>query len=202
MLKKTAEIITYLFNPLILPLAGVFIILNSGLYDLAIPEKGKWLIYLIIFTSTFLLPLSILPFFYYLKLIDSFMINEKRARILPLIITFIIYYITFLIFYHKIPLHFVVTEFIHGTAFAVFFIIIISFFWKISIHLVGFGGLLALLLFISFSYKVDLMYLIMIVLFISGLTAAARLYLQHHNLIQIYMGFILGFITITGFLVF
>lgn len=202
MVKKIAELVTYLFNPLILPLAGVLVILNSGIYDLTIPDSGKWLIYLIVFTSAFLLPLSILPFFYYLKLIDSLMITEKRARILPLAVTFIVYYLTFLVFHHKIPLHFVVTEFIHGTAFAVFFIILISFFWKISIHMVGFGGILALLLYISFTYGVDLMYLIIGLVCITGITAAARLYLHHHNPAQIYLGFMLGFITITGFLVF
>ena len=62
--------------------------------------------------------------------------------------------------------------------------------------MVGFGGLIALIIFISFYLKVNLtFYLILTVLF-SGITGSARLYLKAHTPFEIYIGFVTGLILV------
>ncbi len=62
--------------------------------------------------------------------------------------------------------------------------------------MVGLGGLIALIIFISFYLKVNLsFYLILTVLF-TGLTGTARLLLKAHTPVEVYSGFILGFAVV------
>ena len=60
----------------------------------------------------------------------------------------------------------------------------------------GMGGLTGLMLCLSFVFNTDTMYFLVIVFFISGLLASARIRLNEHKPEEIYAGFILGFIMV------
>ena len=68
--------------------------------------------------------------------------------------------------------------------------------FKISIHMVGMGGLMALIIFISFYLKVNLSFYLILAVLIAGITGTARLQLKAHNPVEVYSGFILGFAVV------
>ena len=74
------------------------------------------------------------------------------------------------------------------------FLSFISYFWKISAHLVGWGGLVGLILILSLRFNTDLMLFLILAILSSGFIGFARLKLEAHNPLQVYSGFLLGFV--------
>lgn len=190
-----AKIISVLFHPLLMPTYALIIIFNSGTHYSYLPGQAQKIIYVLVFLSTFLIPVSIIPFLLQLKLIASFQLKEREDRIVPLFITAVSYYFSYYLL-NRLPFH--VPQFIKILVLASAVLILINLFvnfkWKISAHLIGIGGLLALIFTFSIVYYANLLYVMVLITIISGITAYARLKLSAHNPIQIYSGFLLGFI--------
>ena len=153
--------------------------------------------YITVFIGTFILPLSIIPFFLFGKLVSTIKMGTRGERVLPLTITALLYYICFYII-AKSSIGPVITVFLLASAIVVTLVLGISFFWKISAHLAGLGGITGLILGLSFRLKADLMAYLLIILAITGLVALARLLLDEHTPSQVYTGFLLGLITMIG----
>jgi len=81
-----------------------------------------------------------------------------------------------------------------GAATAIVLATIITIRWKISIHMVGIGGMVGGLLSISQYLSVDFTWAILAVMVAAGLLGTARMILNTHTPIQIYSGFVLGFV--------
>jgi len=192
--KKISQFISIIFHPLLIPSYTLLIIFNSGTFYSFIPFHTQRVFYVLIALTTFVIPISIMPFLLNLKIVSGFMLQERKDRIIPLLITSISYFFT-LYLLSRLPFH--VPEFINNYIFAsallIFITLIISMKWKISAHAIGIGGLLGSIIIFSVAYYANLVYLISLIAIISGLIAYARLYLQEHKPFQIYSGFILGF---------
>lgn len=63
-------------------------------------------------------------------------------------------------------------------------------------HMVGLGGLVALITFISFYLKVNLSFYLILVILFTGITGTARLLLKAHTQVEVYTGFVLGFAVV------
>ncbi len=93
-----------------------------------------------------------------------------------------------------------------GCILAMIIAYIVSQFWKISFHAIGMGGLLGLLFIIwikkFFLLSEELAWIVPLVVLFSGLVGTARLYLNAHTPAQLYVGYLVGFISIvtTSFL--
>lgn len=86
-------------------------------------------------------------------------------------------------------------RFIFAACLSILFILTISYFWKISAHLVGWGGLVGLVFSLSMRFNTDLMLFMILVVLLTGCVGFARLRLNAHSPLQIYAGFMVGFIT-------
>ena len=190
-----AKIISILFHPLLMPTYALIIIFNSGTHYSYLPIQAQKIIYVLVFLSTFLIPISIIPFLLQLKLINTFRLDDRKDRIIPLFITALSYYFSFYLL-NKLPFH--VPQFIKVLVLASTILILINLFinlkWKISAHLIGIGGLLALIFTFSIVYYANLLYVLVFITIVSGITAYARLKLNTHNPEQIYLGFSIGFV--------
>ncbi len=80
-LKFISHFISFLFHPMLMPIYGVFIIFNSGTYLSFMPFSVKKIIYLTIFISTFVMPVSTFPLLYQFKIIKSFKMHTTRERL-------------------------------------------------------------------------------------------------------------------------
>ena len=196
--EKIAKIISFTFNPLIIPTLGILMIFISGTYLSYIPFEGKKLIFTVIFSGTFLIPVSFIPLLLYLKVIDNIEVNNSSQRILPLIITGIIYCCTYYLV-RRMPLM-VINIFILGSIICLVLNTIIITKWKISSHLIAAGGLVGLALGLIFRLNADMPVLLITTILIAGLVGFARLRLSAHTPAQVYSGFFLGLLIITGLL--
>ena len=196
--EKIAKIISFTFNPLIIPTLGILMIFFSGTYLSYIPLEGKKLIFTVIFSGTFLIPISFLPLLLYLKVIDTIEVNNPSQRLLPLIITGIIYCCTYYLV-RRMPLM-VINIFILGSIICLVLNTIIITKWKISSHLIAAGGLVGLALGLIFRLNADMPVLLITTILIAGLVGFARLRLNAHTPAQVYSGFFLGLFIVTGLL--
>jgi membrane-associated phospholipid phosphatase len=68
--------------------------------------------------------------------------------------------------------------------------------------MVGWGGLVGLILSLSLRFNTDLVLFLILAILFSGIVGFARLKLTAHSPMQVYMGFLIGFlIMITVFVI-
>ncbi len=188
-----AKVISIVFHPLLMPLAGVVFIFYSGSYVSYLPSDIKRIILLVVGANTFGLPLLMMPLFIQFGVVKSLAMESNKERILPLAFT-LIPYILSVYFLIKLPIPFVVAAFMLGASLIVASCLIISYWWKISIHMVGIGGLVGFIVAFSIRLYTDVLPYLLISIIIAGLLASARLHSKAHRPIQVYTGFVLGFL--------
>jgi hypothetical protein len=194
MLQKISRIISYIFYPLFIPFYSFLILLNdNGYYSRRIPLKGKLILEGILLVMTVLLPLISCLFLWKKKMIRSIFLETREERIYPLIIVAIFYYTSYYLL-KGIHVSAVYSYFMLGTTFLVICALVISFFHKISLYMISLGSLLGVLFGLTLGHGADLTSLIMIVLFITGIIATARLAEKSHKPSEIYSGLLTGFI--------
>jgi membrane-associated phospholipid phosphatase len=57
---------------------------------------------------------------------------------------------------------------------------------------------MALVIFISFYLKVNLSFYLILVILFAGITGTARLHLKAHTPVEVYSGFVIGFVVVLG----
>ncbi len=195
-IKKSSSIVSYVFHPLLMPTFGCFLIFRSGYYLEYLPPKVMEAVFIVILVMTFVLPAIILPALYFQKYIGSLKAEDRNDRILPLSIVGILYGLGYY-FMHRNNFPVLIQHFMIGCIASIVVSLLITLRWKISLHTTGIGGLLGLLLFIGYSYQLNLHLLLIITIFIAGLIGCARLIDENHTDAQVYAGYLSGMLTIS-----
>lgn len=194
-----ARIISVLFHPLFMPVYGLLIIFSAPTLFGYLPFQVKKLLLLIVVINNVMLPLSMMPFFIHRNIISSWTIENRRDRIIPLLLTTILYSVTsFIIFRLPIPLF--LKTFIFSTFFLSIIVTAINFWWKISLHSVASGAIIALVLILSFKMYTPLTGYLVISIIAGGLVLSSRLRLNYHNPLQVWLGFLAGFFGLSLFM--
>jgi len=195
-MKNTlAKIISLVLHPVLTPSLGYLIIFNSGTYLAYLPFETKKLLLMLIALCTIIIPISILPFFLYQKLIINVQMDDRKERFLPLVLVFLFYIFSYILIL-RFPIPPAYHAFILGCTITVLWAMIISFFWKISVHMTGIGGLTGLIVFLIWSQRVNLQFLLILSIILAGLIGFARLQVRAHNQAQVYSGFLAGLFSI------
>jgi hypothetical protein len=194
-MKGTAKFISVIFHPLLIPTLGFLILFNSGTYLSFLDFDFKKMIFIIVVLSTCLIPLSLIPFFIYQKMIFSFQLPEKRERYIPLGVTLLLYFFCYMLL-RRVPIPPLYHAFCFASIIAVIITLAITLKWKISLHMVGLGGLTGLIAFLIFTMRINLEFYLIFSIMAAGLTGSARLLLEAHKPSQLYAGFIVGLVTI------
>ncbi|MDG5799453.1 PAP2 family protein [Marinilabiliaceae bacterium ANBcel2] len=200
-MKFLAKLISCLFHPMLMPLLGVFIIFSSGVDAGVLSGEGRKIVYTIVFISSSILPLSLLPLFYQFGVIKSFNMETSRERVIPLFFTALFYYLGYMLL-RKIGLSGFISLFLLSTLFVIFIIIVISFFWKISLHTTALGGVTGALLALLLINGSIMVFVVPVILICGGITASARLYLGAHTPAQVYSGYFFGLVAVFSFTTF
>ncbi|MFN4233705.1 MAG: phosphatase PAP2 family protein [Bacteroidia bacterium] len=192
---QLAKIISYLFHPIFMPFIGSLIILHSNNYfSYSLPSEFKNIVLGLIFLNTALVPALISYYMLKKGWISSLQMHQTHERRIPYLLTAVFYMITYFIL-QKAPLPPMLMLMILGASLAVVICLVINLVWKISAHMVGIGGLLGAIMGISIRFKTDMLIFIMFLIFISGLVASSRLRLNAHNPLQVFIGFLIGFLS-------
>jgi len=161
----------------------------STIVNVAIKER----ILLIVAVNTLAIPLIIVYLMYLRGTLKSFEMDDRAERVPPYMITSICY---FAAYYMLRSLHLpkVFDLLLLGATIATVAATFITFKWKISIHMIGIGGIVGGLLSISQYLSVDFSQVVIAVMLAAGMLGTARLLLESHTPVQVYSGFLLGFI--------
>lgn len=175
----------------------LFFGIKDTVYDYLTEFETKWRISLIVFVFSFLFPVLNIYLLYKLKRLPSLVLSNQTDRTFPYIMTALFY---FGLFYLLMDINIwnTVKIFIVGGGLAILLTAIINLKYKISAHMVGIGGMLGVLISVSYLIKFDFTLFYIAVIIIAGLIAFARLSLKEHEPSQIYSGFLLGLIVQTS----
>lgn len=194
-----SQSVSYLFHPLLMTSLGILIVFFSDFQYYYIPSEVKRMIFIVVVAGTVGLPLAFIPFYWMFGSITNIELSDVRQRFIPMFITSVIYYITYLNL-KKIYVPEVIQAFVFGVFIAIFISTIITLRWKISAHATGVGGLIGLLLGMMIRENIYHLDFLMLVILLAGLIGFARIWLSSHTPMQVYAGYALGtcilFVTI------
>lgn len=194
---KTAQIVSAVFSPLIMPVYGLAIaMLFSELR--VIPPDYKIKLLATVFVLTCLLPFMLIIGLKSVGMVKSIDLTERRERIIPFSVTLVLYAITAGYFIlARAPWW--LTAFLLGGLAALVIDMIVNRRWKISAHATGVGALTAMVFIMSMRSPVPwaMLPILTTVILAAGLTGTARLILQRHTPAQIYAGFACGILAVS-----
>jgi len=209
--KALAVLISVIFHPLWWPSLGLYIllVLNPYLFGVGSPG-GRATLILQVFGLTFILPVVSMLLMKRLELISSIQLKERMDRIGPYIVTMIFYFWLYLSIRRDAAVPLVYNIFIFGGLITLCLIFLINLFIKISAHTAVMGALLAMtwITFNLFSNETFAVALpgrelttwpwetaLIWVIAVAGIVGTSRLYLKAHTLKEIYLGYVLGFVS-------
>jgi len=169
----------------------LFFGIQNTVFDYLTTVETKWRISVIVFMFSFIFPVLNIFILYKLKKIPTITLSNQRDRTFPYLMTAMFY---FGLFYLMLDLNIwtVIKISVVGGGVAILLTAIINLRYKISAHMVGIGGLLGVLLCVSYLIKFNMTPFYIVVIILAGLLGYARLKLEEHKPYQIYAGFLMG----------
>lgn len=190
---KLHKFISTILHPTVLPTVGAF------LYFIFVTqtfEKRLQLIVLgLIFVLTYIVPILLLFFLKNFGFIKDFQVSTIKERRVPVIfMILILYFLGNTII--QIPMIRNLGILFYGTSLSLICIyVLFSIKLKSSLHLVSMGNMLGFFLIMTNVNNLSISFIIILLIFLSGILASSRLYLKAHTPIELLIGFFLGFIS-------
>ncbi len=192
--RTLAQLLSVIFHPLLVP-SYLYYLLLYVMPDsmLTFPLVSRWLVMLLVFISTFLIPslgtLALVRTGY----VKSMLAEERSERSWPLFFTTVCFAMATYMFYREQVFDDLLYAIMAVITLAVFLTFIVSRFWKISAHSIGMGGALGFMVLLhTWQPEHQTLYLVSGTILMSGAVLSARLALQAHTPLQVYSGFFLG----------
>ena len=197
---KFSKILSYLLHPILMPIIVLYIGINNVDYLYLIFRNYSNTLYVIILTFTMVLPLISAILFVKSGRVESLEMRKKEERRGPLFVSALIMGIGFFKFYLISKLSFHLSAIYISSIILLIFAFLITIRWKISLHMLGIGGATGTFIALNYIFG-GIYYLILLFLALSGLLAFARLDQKAHNASQVYVGFVLGCIFQSLFII-
>lgn len=187
------KLISHLFHPLLFSFLGSFLYLV--LTPMHIVKKQEYVILIIIFISTYILPIFVLTLLKRMNMIESYKLETIEERKFP-ILFFII--LSFMIgnLLTNIQIVDLLAFSFYGTAVSLCFTyLLFSAKIKTSLHMLGIGGIISFTMIMSFQYKLNFNLIIAILFILAGIIAVSRLALKAHQPKEVYIGLLVGMVS-------
>lgn len=149
-----------------------------------------------IMSSTLLIPMALVLSLRWIGLVKSLHFEDKRDRRNPFLLVTAFYVLTTYFLKQKTELDPILWQGMGVITLAVSLLTVVTYFWKMSAHLTGIGGVLAITGVLGIYFpSLTVAYLLVAVILLGGIVASSRLYLDAHRPAEVYIGFLVGFIT-------
>ena len=185
-----AKLLSRLLHPIFIPTITLSII-SIKFVNIIILSNQLDIIIIGVILFTLLFPLLSILYLLYTNRIKSLQIEDRKERILPIIITIIWMLIGYYFLANILDYAPTIKTIYLGMIATLFTTLLITKYWKISLHMAAIGGCFGVFLAIQSIYGGVINYVILI-LMLSGLLGYSRAILKAHNMQQIYSGFCLG----------
>jgi hypothetical protein len=172
----------------------LFFGIKNTMFDYLTALDTKFRILLIVFMFSFVFPLVNIFILFRFKKIPAITLSNQQDRTFPYVVTSLFY---FGLFYLMIDINIwtIIKISVLGAGVAILLTAFINLKFKISAHMVGIGGLLGVLICVSYLLKFNLTPFYVLIILLAGLLGSARLKLKEHQPNQIYTGFFLGLVV-------
>ena len=194
-MKKFHEIISLVFQPLLMPTYGMLLLMNMDVFTIL---PLRWRLIAIIGTFIFTSILPAIPIYLLMRKgeVNDLFISKKEERTMPYLFSFMAYVFWALFMWRTLQFPTFIVAMGIGSALSIFIIVFINLKWKISAHLTGMGGLTGSILGVCYRTAINPVWLFAIVLATSALVALSRIEPKAHTPLQVLAGFVLGFIMV------
>lgn len=196
--NRTSTVVSYIFHPLFIPVLGTFIIMwNDPLLYVSLDTPLPWMVML----GTVFICTALLPLFFSWSLVKMGRISslenptneDRRLLMMCAELGFLLAYLTF----HRIPsLGHSISLFMLGINIAMVATLIINFVQRTSFHTTGAGGLLGATIGLMYYAREDLKYWIIAIMVLCCVIGYARYRLKAHNAFELYLGYIVGILSL------
>ena len=192
-MRLLSQLVSYIFHPIFLPLAGtVSYFLITPKYSTIELKSGN---ILPIFILTIIIP--ILSFFILknIGVVSSVFLTKPKERRYPLMINLILLLMILLKVIpdnYTIELYFFFLGLIAATSTCLLLLVLR---FKTSLHMMGMGSILMFLIALSFHFERNIVIAISFMVFASGMVATARLFLKAHSRAELLIGFLVGLMS-------
>lgn len=177
----------------------LFIIQFAPILMQPLPKEVHWQIAGVVFLVTFLIPLVSIGTLKLSKLISDFQLIDKKQRILPFLFVTGFYGLTTYMFFTRLNIYNILFLVFATTSIFLLALTIITYFWKISIHGAAIGGVIGYIVAIGRSVPISSFpILFALAVLLAGMIISSRIALNAHKPVQVYAGFLFGFMTSFG----
>ena len=187
------KLISYVFHPLLFSFLGSFLYLY--LSPKHILKEQEYIILLIVFVSTYIIPILLLALLKKVNMVTDYHLRNIEERKFP-ILFFIM--LSFLIGRAMVGTQIadLLAFSFFGVAFALSFTyLLFNIKVKTSLHTLGIGGIIGFVMVMSYEYQLNFNSLLAGLFIIAGLIGVSRLALNAHRPKEIYIGFVLGLVS-------
>ncbi|TXF89392.1 hypothetical protein FUA23_10520 [Neolewinella aurantiaca] len=197
-----------LFHPLLVPtyMYVLLMVVNPFLFGAnGFGESRALLTLLMMVLYTAVIPMVSVLLMVALNMVGSVMMEEKTERIGPLLLVMVLYFWVYYNLSNSNDVPTIFSTFLLGVVIALALAFVINVLDKISLHAVGMGGLVGMLMItmglfgangvVIGDYTIGLGVLLIAGVLLAGLVGTARLALRAHDKVQVYSGYLVGFLA-------
>lgn len=199
-MKAFAQLISYIFHPIWMPVYVVLLFWEMDSRVHFYNHSSAWFyILLVVLINSVVIPLLMIWMLKRLGIINSLLMESRKDRIYPFLITGIFYVTSWFVFNNLGVLDLIAYLFIVASL-LVFLALIVNIYWKISVHTMSMGALSVFIIYLTSVHFLTLSWPAYFIVLMSGLVGFARLKLESHSPAQVYSGYFAGALVTLLFL--
>ena len=193
-MKLFSRIISDIFTPLLAPTYGIVIALWLSVFYYVLPLGTRLTVVLTVFGMTFILPFILIAALHNFKFIEDKRLRKRNERFIPYGFIVACYIGTACYLSHIHAQQWIIVA-MGAASVSAILCLIINLWWKVSAHCCGIGGLLALTWAMNDLQLgvTNLFPVLLAMIFLCGLVGTARLALERQSILQVLVGFVIGF---------
>lgn len=196
-LKIVAKISSYILHPIFIPLyVGAFLLFVHPYAFTGFSMVNRQRTFFIILLNLTAFPLLAVSLLRALKFIDSFFLKTQKDRIIPYIACGIFFFWAYQVFKQPGKFPSLLVIYVLGLFIASSSALIANIYLKVSMHAIGMGGWLGLFLFIFREQSMLMSWPLCAVFILTGWVCTARMLLNAHRQLEIYLGLLIGLLSV------
>ena len=200
-MKYFALVISVVFQPLMMPTLVFGLIFFAVPEATSIPAQFKETLFVLIVLSTLVIPMISIIGFRLSGTVKSLQMKDIKDRILPFSITTLFYAMIVYYFFKKTEFDPILWQTLALITVTILGLTLTTIFWKMSAHMTGVGGLLGLVFILGMKFQTfQVLFPMLLCIGLTGIIASCRLFLNAHKPLEVYIGFLYGFLMcLAGF---
>jgi membrane-associated phospholipid phosphatase len=186
-----ARVTSMLFTPFYLPILGLAALFFLS-YLRQYPLSYKFFVLAVVYFFTILLPSLLIHLYRRYQGWSLIELGNKERRVVPYLISILCYF-TCLYLMEEMHIPYFMRSMVAAALIIQVVCALINVWWKISTHTSAIGGVAGALLIFSEVFRFNPTWWFCLVLVIAGLLGTSRMILRQHTLLQVVVGFWVGF---------